>query len=393
MKPDGALETVAVDLANGKKLWAHPATMAGRLPGMGVSAPALVETGQGPTIVALDPARKGRWNATLVARDARTGKQKWTRPDPFDVRPPALRAVRLPVGAHRARRAPAWSCSTRPPASSMWKLPGIAEVEWSDRDRVLLLRLAKQPDDRVVRPQDRQAPVAAAHRAGARPRHRHVGRLGLRRHRRRPHRLRRPVHQPEDEEGLHLRPVLRQDRRRHDQLDAPLGGARLPQRQPRLRPRRPPGRPAGRLRRLRPARLRDRPGRRPDHRRRRPRLRLVARLPQPHGQARLPQARPARAAPSTSPPASRCRSRTQRGWSFCVTDPKPLPLSGQAPGFYSIAAAVRVRPGRPASGSPTPAAPPSGSPAARTAGGCGATRRAACTPSTTAPATAPGMYG
>ncbi|MFC6680719.1 hypothetical protein ACFQE7_33005 [Nonomuraea ferruginea] len=28
----------------------------------------------------------------------------------------------------------------------------------------------------------------------------------------------------------------------------------------------------------------------------------------------------------------------QRGWSFCVTDPKPLPLRGQAPGFYSIAA-------------------------------------------------------
>jgi hypothetical protein len=28
----------------------------------------------------------------------------------------------------------------------------------------------------------------------------------------------------------------------------------------------------------------------------------------------------------------------QRGWSFCVTDPKPLPLRGQAPGFYSTAA-------------------------------------------------------
>ena len=27
MTPDGALETVAVDLASGRKLWAHPATM------------------------------------------------------------------------------------------------------------------------------------------------------------------------------------------------------------------------------------------------------------------------------------------------------------------------------------------------------------------------------
>ncbi|MGW4801009.1 PQQ-binding-like beta-propeller repeat protein, partial [Nonomuraea sp. NPDC004297] len=28
----------------------------------------------------------------------------------------------------------------------------------------------------------------------------------------------------------------------------------------------------------------------------------------------------------------------ERGWSFCVTDPKPLPLKGQAPGFYPTAA-------------------------------------------------------
>lgn len=28
----------------------------------------------------------------------------------------------------------------------------------------------------------------------------------------------------------------------------------------------------------------------------------------------------------------------QTGWSFCVTDPKPLPLRGQAQGFYSVAA-------------------------------------------------------
>ncbi len=39
MRADGALETVAVELTSGKKLWAQPATMAGRLPGMGVQAP------------------------------------------------------------------------------------------------------------------------------------------------------------------------------------------------------------------------------------------------------------------------------------------------------------------------------------------------------------------
>ena len=83
MGPDGTLETVAVDLASGKKLWAHPATMAGRLPGMGVPAPAIVETGggRGRHGGGLGPAKQGRWKATLVGRDARTGSARWTRPD------------------------------------------------------------------------------------------------------------------------------------------------------------------------------------------------------------------------------------------------------------------------------------------------------------------------
>lgn len=34
LRPEGTLETVALDLATGRKLWAHPATMAGRLPGI-----------------------------------------------------------------------------------------------------------------------------------------------------------------------------------------------------------------------------------------------------------------------------------------------------------------------------------------------------------------------
>lgn len=28
---------------------------------------------------------------------------------------------------------------------TLWRLPGIAEVEWSDRERVVLLRLASHP--------------------------------------------------------------------------------------------------------------------------------------------------------------------------------------------------------------------------------------------------------
>ncbi|MEU8245286.1 PQQ-binding-like beta-propeller repeat protein [Nonomuraea sp. NPDC048916] len=145
MKPDGALETVALDLAGGKTLWAHPATMAGRLPGMGVSAPAIVPTGKDQAVVvALDPAKTSHWNATLIARDARTGRQKWTRPvhstfgpqrcGPYICLPEqtALSSARVVV---------------LDPATGelKWKLPGIAEVEWSDSERVLLLRLSSNP--------------------------------------------------------------------------------------------------------------------------------------------------------------------------------------------------------------------------------------------------------
>lgn len=144
MKPDGALETVSLDLVSGKRLWARPATMAGRLPGMGVSAPALVETAKGATIVALDPAKKGRWNATLVAREARTGKQKWTRPIHSTFGPQRCGAY-VCLSEHTATAGARVVVLDPDTGELKWKLPGIAEVEWSDRDRVLMLRLAKNP--------------------------------------------------------------------------------------------------------------------------------------------------------------------------------------------------------------------------------------------------------
>ncbi|WP_406311981.1 PQQ-like beta-propeller repeat protein [Streptosporangium sp. NBC_01639] len=144
-KPDGTLETVALDLASGRKLWAHPATMAGRLPGMGIPAPAIIETGGGQSVaVALDPARKGRWNATLIARDARTGAQKWTRPVHSTFGPQkcgAFVCLSEQTALATARVVVLDPTTGRP----MWKLPGIAEVEWSDASRVVFLRLAKHP--------------------------------------------------------------------------------------------------------------------------------------------------------------------------------------------------------------------------------------------------------
>ncbi|MBP2707173.1 PQQ-binding-like beta-propeller repeat protein [Microbispora sp. RL4-1S] len=145
MKPDGALETVALDLATGRTLWSHPATMIGRLPGMGVQAPATVEIGGGhAVVVALDPASRPREKATLVARDARTGRQLWTRPVHSTFGPQgcgpyvclsentALASARMVVLDPRDGR-------------QLWRLPGISEVEWAGPDKVVVLRLASHP--------------------------------------------------------------------------------------------------------------------------------------------------------------------------------------------------------------------------------------------------------
>ncbi|MFI6817354.1 PQQ-binding-like beta-propeller repeat protein [Nonomuraea sp. NPDC050328] len=145
MKPDGALETVTLDQVNGKKLWAAPTTMAGRLPGMGVSAPAVVETGQDQAVIAsLDPIKKGRWNAALTARDARTGKQKWTRPVHSTFGPQRCGPY-LCLSEHTALKTARVVVLDPNTGKTMWSLPGIAEVEWSDQARVLLLRLAANP--------------------------------------------------------------------------------------------------------------------------------------------------------------------------------------------------------------------------------------------------------
>ncbi|MFC4534273.1 PQQ-binding-like beta-propeller repeat protein [Sphaerisporangium dianthi] len=145
MSADGTLETTALDLSGGKKLWARPATIAGRLPGMGVQPPAAVETGAGQGVIAaVEPVERGRWSAALTAVDARTGQRKWSRPVHSTFGPQrcgpyicvsentALASARMVVLDPRTGR-------------TLWKLPGIAEVEWSDAARVVMLRMAKHP--------------------------------------------------------------------------------------------------------------------------------------------------------------------------------------------------------------------------------------------------------
>lgn len=145
MRPDGGLETVAVDQESGKKLWAHPATMTGRLPGMGVQAPAVVETGDGAGVVAaIEPTAATGDGAALVVRDARTGARKWVRPVHSTFGPqrcgPNL-CLSENTALSRARVVALDPAAGQP----KWKLAGIAEVEWSDPNRVVMLRLAEHP--------------------------------------------------------------------------------------------------------------------------------------------------------------------------------------------------------------------------------------------------------
>lgn len=151
MTPGGGLETVALDLASGRRLWAHPATMAGRLPGMGVSAPAVVEPARKndqakgeAVVVALDPAKKGRWNATVVARDARTGRQLWARPVHSTFGPQRCGPY-VCLSEHTALASARVVALDPATGRLLWKLPGLAEVQWSDTERVLMLRLAAGP--------------------------------------------------------------------------------------------------------------------------------------------------------------------------------------------------------------------------------------------------------
>ncbi len=145
MRPDGGLETVAVDLASGRKLWSYPATMTGRLPGMGVQAPAVVETGDGQGVVAaIEPTSADGGSAALVVRDARSGTRKWVRPVHSTFGPQRCGPnLCLPENTALARaRVVALDPAGGEPR---WRLPGIAEVQWSDPSRVVVLRLAEHP--------------------------------------------------------------------------------------------------------------------------------------------------------------------------------------------------------------------------------------------------------
>jgi hypothetical protein len=131
LRKGGTLETDVYDLAAGRRLWARPATMAGRPVGMGVQPPALAGAPGAQVVVALEPQKQGRWNATLVARDARTGRQRWTRPVDSTFGPVRCGPY-LCLSEFTARKDARFVALDPATGRGLWKMPGIAEVEWSD---------------------------------------------------------------------------------------------------------------------------------------------------------------------------------------------------------------------------------------------------------------------
>ncbi|HEX2313237.1 MAG TPA: PQQ-binding-like beta-propeller repeat protein [Thermomonospora sp.] len=144
LRPDGTLETAVYDLRSGRRQWTRTATMAGRLPGMGVQPPAVSGPDRAPVVAAVEPRGSGRWKATLVARDARTGAQRWTRPVDSTFGPVRC-GVHVCMSEFTARRNARFVALDSATGRPLWRMPGIAEVEWSDERRVVVFRMAQNP--------------------------------------------------------------------------------------------------------------------------------------------------------------------------------------------------------------------------------------------------------
>jgi outer membrane protein assembly factor BamB len=144
LRGDGRLETVVFDLADGRRLWGRPATMAGRLAGMGVQPPAVAGPPERPLAVAVEPQRRGAWHAALVARDARTGTQRWTRPVDSTFGPARCGSY-VCMSEFTARSNARFVALDADTGRPRWRLPGIAEVEQADDHRVVVFRMARRP--------------------------------------------------------------------------------------------------------------------------------------------------------------------------------------------------------------------------------------------------------
>lgn len=138
LRPDGTLETDTFDLAEGRRLWAEPATMLGRTPEQGVEPPAVT----GHYVAAVEPGGK---KAVLATRDARTGALLWTRDVRTTFGPEACGPMLCLAERTAGMDARFVALDPSEKGKELWRMDGIAEVEWADATRVVVFRLAKHP--------------------------------------------------------------------------------------------------------------------------------------------------------------------------------------------------------------------------------------------------------
>jgi outer membrane protein assembly factor BamB len=139
--PDGHLQTVTADLASGRRLWAQPATIAGRPTAMGVAPPAVAGTADHPIVANVEPHGSG---AALVGRDARTGTFRWQRPIESTFGPSRCGDL-LCLSESSPDRAAAFSVLDPANGRAIWRVRGVSEVEWSDPHHVALFRMSARP--------------------------------------------------------------------------------------------------------------------------------------------------------------------------------------------------------------------------------------------------------
>lgn len=150
---DRKLQTVVLDLAQGEELWDEPATMAGRLSGLGVQPPAIVDGPDGSLVVAVEPldeqkadkrhSRPGT-RAALVARDARTGAEQWSRPIHSTFGPAAC-GSHVCLAENTARQDARFVVLDPRTGQALWRAPGVAEMEYADESSVVLMTMDDNP--------------------------------------------------------------------------------------------------------------------------------------------------------------------------------------------------------------------------------------------------------
>ncbi|MQA84714.1 MAG: PQQ-binding-like beta-propeller repeat protein [Streptosporangiales bacterium] len=151
LRNDRTLETAVLDLNSGEQLWDQSATMVGRLAGLGVQPPAVIDGPEGGVVVAVEPGEekknKGGSNARqaiLVARDARNGTKEWSRPIHSSFGPTRCGQY-VCVSERTALQSARFVVLDPTTGKAIWRVPGIAEVEYADDKGAVLLTMDDTP--------------------------------------------------------------------------------------------------------------------------------------------------------------------------------------------------------------------------------------------------------